>query len=94
MDFSKSKEEEDLLEQLERLERSSGNLSSTTLPDGSPAKPPYHSTGRGGLANVTSSPAPLPEGAPAHVARPGEFVSTGRGGAGNIRDRSKSRARA
>lgn len=82
------------MEQLERLERSSGNISSTTLPDGSPAKPLYHSTGRGGLANVTSSPAPLPEGAPAHVVRPGEFMSTGRGGAGNIRDRSKSRVRA
>lgn len=94
MNVSKSKEEEDLLAQIERLERSSGNVSSTTLPDGSPAKPPYHSTGRGGLANVTSSPAPPPEGAPAHVARSGEFVSTGRGGAGNIRDCSKSRVRA
>ena len=47
-----------------------------------------HSTGRGGLANVTSLPAPPPD---AHVTQHGGAYATGRGGAGNIRDRSASR---
>lgn len=42
---------------------------------------------------MTTSPAPAPEGVPAHVVHPGELVSTGRGGAGNIRDRSRSASR-
>ncbi|KAF9041692.1 hypothetical protein BJ165DRAFT_1349769 [Panaeolus papilionaceus] len=41
-----------------------------------------HSTGRGGLANLTSNPAPGVENV--HHA-PAEFASTGRGGSGNIR---------
>ena len=89
-DFAKLEEEED-------TERAKASFS-LTRPSGdaeltSPSPPPpYHSTGRGGLANVTSAPTPPTESVPAHVVHPGEMVSTGRGGAGNIRDRSRSRA--
>ncbi|KAF7377250.1 hypothetical protein MSAN_00145300 [Mycena sanguinolenta] len=51
-----------------------------------------HSTGRGGLANLTASPPPPPE----HHAHPHAahaYESSGRGGAGNIRDLSASRSR-
>ncbi|KDQ49666.1 hypothetical protein JAAARDRAFT_143114 [Jaapia argillacea MUCL 33604] len=48
-----------------------------------------HSTGRGGLANMTVLANPLPEEIPPHPAH--EVVSSGRGGAGNIRSRSASR---
>ncbi|KAJ7256139.1 hypothetical protein B0H12DRAFT_1049849 [Mycena haematopus] len=48
-----------------------------------------HSTGRGGLANLTASPAPPPEHVVHHL-HPGEYESSGRGGAGNI---SRSRER-
>ncbi|KAI5117022.1 hypothetical protein M0805_000006 [Coniferiporia weirii] len=53
-----------------------------------------HSTGRGGRANVTALPSPPPE---AHTTGNGNggadggVFSMGRGGAGNIRDRSASR---
>jgi len=47
-----------------------------------------HSTGRGGLANVTSAHGPGIEKVQ-HLDVP--FVSSGRGGAGNIRSRSASR---
>ncbi|KAJ7836909.1 hypothetical protein B0H14DRAFT_3870674 [Mycena olivaceomarginata] len=40
-----------------------------------------HSTGRGGLANLTSSPAPPPETLVHHL---GVYESSGRGGAGNM----------
>ena len=57
---------------------------------------PSHSTGRGGLANITdkksptheTSPPPYYPHSPAHQQ---EFFSSGRGGAGNIRSRSASR---
>lgn len=58
-----------------------------------------HSTGRGGLANVTDLPAPPPDA----VVHDGflmknadgvNIYSTGRGGVGNIRSRSGSRSRA
>ncbi|KIM36012.1 hypothetical protein M413DRAFT_78783 [Hebeloma cylindrosporum] len=49
----------------------------------------YHSTGRGGVANITSVHEPAVEH-PAHPTH--EFLSTGRGGAGNIiPERSPSR---
>ncbi|KAL0958535.1 hypothetical protein HGRIS_000675 [Hohenbuehelia grisea] len=44
-----------------------------------------HSTGRGGVANIASSPAP---GVERHAHTPGAYESSGRGGAGNIRERS------
>lgn len=48
-----------------------------------------HSTGRGGAANLTSAPGPAVEH---HNPEHGEYLSSGRGGAGNIsRDRSGSR---
>lgn len=47
-----------------------------------------HSTGRGGLANLTGVHSPPPD-APAHI--PQEWEYSGRGGAGNIRSRSSSR---
>lgn len=48
-----------------------------------------HSTGRGGVANLTSAPGP---GIEHHIPEHGEYLSAGRGGAGNIsRDRSASR---
>jgi len=47
-----------------------------------------HSTGRGGLANVTNAHGPSIEVVHHHEA---PFESSGRGGAGNIRDRSTSR---
>jgi hypothetical protein len=47
-----------------------------------------HSTGRGGLANVTHAHGPGIEVVHHHDA---PFESSGRGGAGNIRDRSTSR---
>ena len=55
-----------------------------------------HSTGRGGLANVTAMPAPPPDAVVRDRSRDAEntYYSTGRGGAGNIRDRSASRPRA
>jgi len=46
-----------------------------------------HSTGRGGIANMSTSPPPAIERYQ-HV--PGGFESTGRGGDGNIKERSKS----
>ncbi|KAF8915314.1 hypothetical protein CPB85DRAFT_422141 [Mucidula mucida] len=49
---------------------------------------PVHSTGRGGLANMAQSPSPPIEN-PSH--QQSEFESHGRGGAGNMRDRSQSR---
>ncbi|KAF9054961.1 hypothetical protein BDZ89DRAFT_1124768 [Hymenopellis radicata] len=49
---------------------------------------PVHSTGRGGLANMAQSPSP-PIEHPSH--QHSEFESHGRGGAGNMRDRSQSR---
>ncbi|CAK5274061.1 unnamed protein product [Mycena citricolor] len=49
-----------------------------------------HSTGRGGLANLTASPSPAPD---TIVHHPGVYESSGRGGAGNIRDRSSSASR-
>ncbi|KAJ7087483.1 hypothetical protein C8R44DRAFT_893190 [Mycena epipterygia] len=48
---------------------------------------PSHSTGRGGLANLTFAHIP-PQDAPLHV--PGTYESTGRGGVGNM---SRSRER-
>jgi len=52
-----------------------------------------HSTGRGGYANITEIHSPDIE-PPVHVTHPEhERVSTGRGGVGNIRDRSKSKVR-
>ena len=48
-----------------------------------------HSTGRGGLANITSLHSPPPETVP--VGDGNEWESMGRGGAGNIRSRSASR---
>lgn len=47
-----------------------------------------HSTGRGGLANVTASQGPAIE---VHAHTDAPFESSGRGGAGNIRSRSVSR---
>jgi len=48
-----------------------------------------HSTGRGGVANLTGAPGP---GVEHHLHEHGGFLSSGRGGAGNIsRDRSASR---
>lgn len=48
-----------------------------------------HSTGRGGRANLTSLPSPLPEPSSPHAH---DYEATGRGGAGNIlRSRSASR---
>ena len=47
-----------------------------------------HSTGRGGAANLTPAHAPGVEVVHHHEA---PFESAGRGGAGNIRDRSVSR---
>jgi hypothetical protein len=50
-----------------------------------------HSTGRGGYANFTASPTPPVESPPPHRE---EFISTGRGGAGNItRSREQSKVR-
>ncbi|KAK7051889.1 hypothetical protein R3P38DRAFT_2857603 [Favolaschia claudopus] len=52
-----------------------------------------HSTGRGGIANLTSSHAPPPEQIAHH---PGEYESSGRGGAGNMsrsRERTSSKER-
>jgi len=55
-----------------------------------------HSTGRGGLANITSLRSPSVESPHPHehVGPEPELVSVGRGGAGNIRSRSRSQARA
>ncbi|KAF8837991.1 hypothetical protein BDN67DRAFT_1024804 [Paxillus ammoniavirescens] len=47
-----------------------------------------HSTGRGGVANLTPSHEPDIERVSHHL---GDFESSGRGGAGNIRSRSASR---
>jgi hypothetical protein len=47
-----------------------------------------HSTGRGGAANLTAAHGPSVEVVQHHEA---PFESSGRGGAGNIRDRSRSR---
>ena len=47
-----------------------------------------HSTGRGGLANLTGVHSPPPE-LSEHQAQ--AFETSGRGGAGNIRSRSQSR---
>jgi len=56
-----------------------------------------HSTGRGGLANITSLRSPSVESPRPHdrVAPESDvgIVSSGRGGAGNIRSRSRSKAR-
>lgn len=51
-----------------------------------------HSTGRGGLANLTEKHTPGVEGVP-HTSgvNEGDYVSQGRGGAGNIHARSPSR---
>jgi len=55
--------------------------------------PHSHSTGRGGYANITELRSPDIE-PPIHVPHPDhERVSTGRGGVGNIRDRSQSKVR-
>jgi len=52
-----------------------------------------HSIGRGGYANITELRSPDIE-PPIHVVHPEhERVSTGRGGVGNIRDRSQSKVR-
>ncbi|KAI0319720.1 hypothetical protein OF83DRAFT_1162808 [Amylostereum chailletii] len=51
-----------------------------------------HSTGRGGMANMTSDiEPPLNEPTHPHASHSHEFQSTGRGGVGNIRSRSGSR---
>ncbi|KAG7096707.1 hypothetical protein E1B28_004121 [Marasmius oreades] len=50
-----------------------------------------HSTGRGGLANISHSPPPGVESYRASVNNQTGFESTGRGGAGNMRERSASR---
>ncbi|KAK7470401.1 hypothetical protein VKT23_001828 [Stygiomarasmius scandens] len=50
-----------------------------------------HSTGRGGLANHANSPAPGIEHQLPH--QQSDFVSTGRGGRGNLVDRSRSASR-
>ena len=51
-----------------------------------------HSTGRGGLANLTEKHTPGVEGVPYQSnANEGDYVSQGRGGAGNIRARSRSK---
>jgi hypothetical protein len=51
--------------------------------------PHSHSTGRGGAANLTSAAGPAVEH---HPHEHGEYLSAGRGGAGNIvKDRSVSR---
>lgn len=47
-----------------------------------------HSTGRGGLANLTGVQSPPPERL---EHQPGEYETTGRGGVGNFRSRSSSR---
>jgi hypothetical protein len=47
-----------------------------------------HSTGRGGAANLTAAHGPDVERVSHHQ---GHFESSGRGGVGNIRDRSTSR---
>jgi len=54
-----------------------------------------HSTGRGGVANITSIRSPSVESPHPHdrVGPETELGSTGRGGAGNIRSRSRSQAR-
>lgn len=55
--------------------------------------PARHSTGRGGYANITELGSPDIE-PPIHIVHPEhELVSTGRGGVGNIRDRSQSKVR-
>ena len=84
-------EEEEVLERAaaEQIHREASRARTSIGGDGHE----YHSTGRGGLANVTSKPTPPPEAIPPHVHPEHEFVSTGRGGAGNIRDRSQSRTR-
>lgn len=50
-----------------------------------------HSTGRGGLANMSHSPSPGVEGHRATIDSHIGFESTGRGGAGNMKERSGSR---
>jgi len=54
-----------------------------------------HSTGRGGVANITSLRSPSVESPHPHdrVGPDTEMGSSGRGGAGNIRSRSRSKAR-
>ncbi|KAF8513998.1 hypothetical protein BU17DRAFT_94867 [Hysterangium stoloniferum] len=47
-----------------------------------------HSTGRGGSANITTSPSPHVEHAAHHLQG---VISSGRGGVGNIRDTSRTR---
>ena len=51
-----------------------------------------HSTGRGGVANLTPGAVPYIE-VPmnSHATQEHEYQSTGRGGVGNIADRSRSR---
>jgi len=52
-----------------------------------------HSTGRGGLANITAMHSPAVESHHLPEGPDEEPMSTGRGGAGNIRSRSRSQAR-
>lgn len=53
-----------------------------------------HSTGRGGLANFTTAPSPGIDLPPIHESHGDSIVvSSGRGGAGNIRQTSRSRTR-
>ncbi|GJJ10458.1 hypothetical protein Clacol_004684 [Clathrus columnatus] len=51
-----------------------------------------HSTGRGGVANFTTSPTPGIDLPPIHESLDA-VISSGRGGAGNIRQASQSRTR-
>jgi len=61
--------------------------------DAVPEDSASHSPGRGGYTSISDLKSPDIE-PPIHITHPEhEMVSTGRGGAGNIRDRSKSKVR-